>query len=679
MTVQTETSRARYATNGTTGPFSVPFYFLDADHLAVYYTDGDGVETLLTRTTHYSVTGAGDPSGGAVTTVASYASGGFVTIIRAVPATQLVDYSQGDAFPAESHEQALDKITMLVQQQNEKLDRALVFAPSDTGSGQLPEVSIRANRLLAFDSNGVPTASAPASGTAAAVLADLASTSSTSLGAALVGWIRTATSAVATTLWKWLDRQTIDAFDFMTAAEVADVQARTRTLDVTTALQAAIAACGANRKLRLGAGSYRISAALASAAHRFHIEGEGPYATELYVVPTANITVFTLGSGSSQIAQQSLKNLSFYSADSTYEKIALDILDTTGVRVDNVVVGGSVAVSGVSYWSGGAGGSTGIRVRGREAGSLSNLYLVADKPLRIAGNPSSSIDIDHFNFHNLYLIANGYPCVTIDSGVNLYHTSFTGHQAWVKGTYGLDWNDSASSTVSIGLAIENVRTEQGTSSTAYCFRISHNYGLQGVKFRNCYGGSDRKGYYLRKCEGVDLDTVWHIGTTNEALNVDSTVKRISGRNNYWGAGSTASMSGQRLVRGSPLNPNTAPIPSDFYYDESANADRNEIHDGVISCTGIVVANDGVTGIGGTNTTAVVMIATSEGAVAIYALNGGNHSVAEISDPSGVFTAAAGGASSTNIYWSAGNTRYELQNKRGSSVTYRVIPLGSYTS
>ncbi len=51
MTVESITNRAQYATNGTTGPFTVPFYFLADGDLQVIHTDSDGNETTLTLTT----------------------------------------------------------------------------------------------------------------------------------------------------------------------------------------------------------------------------------------------------------------------------------------------------------------------------------------------------------------------------------------------------------------------------------------------------------------------------------------------------------------------------------------------------------------------------------------------------------------------------------------------------
>ncbi len=188
MTVESSVNRAQYETNGTTGPWTVPFYFLDDSHLSVIYTDAAGNETTLTLTTHYSVAGAGDPSGGSVSTVTAYTVGGYITILRDVPSTQLVDYTETDSFPAETHERALDQLTMLLQQLQEVVGRALVFSPSDTAGSSLPAAAARAGLLLGFNAQGQVLLSAPASGSAADLALNLADTTAATKGAGLLGF-----------------------------------------------------------------------------------------------------------------------------------------------------------------------------------------------------------------------------------------------------------------------------------------------------------------------------------------------------------------------------------------------------------------------------------------------------------------------------------------------------------
>jgi hypothetical protein len=70
-------------------------------------------------------------------------------------------------------------------------------------------------------------------------LAALSTSLAASSGSSLVGFIQSGTGAVATTVQAKL-RESISVFDFMTAAQIADVQAGTLLIDVTAAIQSAI-------------------------------------------------------------------------------------------------------------------------------------------------------------------------------------------------------------------------------------------------------------------------------------------------------------------------------------------------------------------------------------------------------------------------------------------------------
>lgn len=142
MTVQTETSRSGpYAGAGTTGPFTVGFRFLSGSHLRVIRTTAAGIDSTLVLDTDYAVSGAGG-STGTVTLTSALASGEKLTIVRDVPFTQNADYVPGDAFPAESHEDALDLLTMQTQQLAEAQGRALTLPVTVSGaSNELPSPS----------------------------------------------------------------------------------------------------------------------------------------------------------------------------------------------------------------------------------------------------------------------------------------------------------------------------------------------------------------------------------------------------------------------------------------------------------------------------------------------------------------------------------------------------------
>lgn len=156
MTVSSTTSKASYSGNGSTTAFSVPFYFLDNTHIKVVLRDAAGVETVKTLTTDYTVTGAGVLAGGTVTMNTAPASGVTVVIARNVPLTQETDYQTNDPFPAETHERALDKLTMEVQQLKEIIDRAIKLSTTNTmGSTEFSVgATLRANKIFAFDSSG---------------------------------------------------------------------------------------------------------------------------------------------------------------------------------------------------------------------------------------------------------------------------------------------------------------------------------------------------------------------------------------------------------------------------------------------------------------------------------------------------------------------------------------------
>ena len=158
MTVSTATSFNSYAGNGSTTSFAYAFkIFQDSNLVVTLVNDTTGVETTQTLTTDYTVTGAGSDSGGNVVFGTAPASGNTVVIRRVLPVTQETNYVPNDPFPAEAHEDALDKLTMLVQQEVASSELAVQFPTGDVGSGInniLPSVTGRADKLLKFDTEG---------------------------------------------------------------------------------------------------------------------------------------------------------------------------------------------------------------------------------------------------------------------------------------------------------------------------------------------------------------------------------------------------------------------------------------------------------------------------------------------------------------------------------------------
>ena len=158
MTVSTTIIKNSHNGNGSTTNFAYQFKILQDSDLVVIIRSSTGTETTKTLTTHYTVTGAGSASGGTVVFTSGNipASGETVVIRRNVPQTQVIDYIANDPFPAETHEEGLDRNTMIAQQVSEATDRSIKLSRTNTMTSTEFTVGAtdRANKVLAFDSAG---------------------------------------------------------------------------------------------------------------------------------------------------------------------------------------------------------------------------------------------------------------------------------------------------------------------------------------------------------------------------------------------------------------------------------------------------------------------------------------------------------------------------------------------
>lgn len=137
MTVSSTTTRTLFNGNDVATSFPCTWRIFANTDIEVILRDSDGDETTKTLTTDYTVSIADD---GTFTVNALFtpATGEKLLVRRNMGATQETDYEEGGAFQAESHENALDKVTMLIQQVTEALDRCVKLAKSSSYS--LPEL-----------------------------------------------------------------------------------------------------------------------------------------------------------------------------------------------------------------------------------------------------------------------------------------------------------------------------------------------------------------------------------------------------------------------------------------------------------------------------------------------------------------------------------------------------------
>lgn len=152
MSLTTTSARYQYSGNGSATVFAFPEQFHAKSDLIVVVTVS-GADTVKTLVTDYNVTGELTPSGGVVTFLTAPATGATVTIYRNPSATQPVDYVSGDSFPAETHERALDRLTMLVQACLLQLSRTLKV-PVTSAQIAVPDVVTRAGKTWTFDTYG---------------------------------------------------------------------------------------------------------------------------------------------------------------------------------------------------------------------------------------------------------------------------------------------------------------------------------------------------------------------------------------------------------------------------------------------------------------------------------------------------------------------------------------------
>jgi hypothetical protein len=158
MTISSTTVRNSYSGDGTTDTFTYNFKIFQDSDIQVIIRSANGTETIKTITTHYTVTDAGVAAGGTVVFTAGNIPTNTETVVlrRNIPQTQAIDYIANDPFPAESHEEGLDRATMAIQQIQEEVTRSLKLSKTNTMTSTEFTVGAadRANKILAFDASG---------------------------------------------------------------------------------------------------------------------------------------------------------------------------------------------------------------------------------------------------------------------------------------------------------------------------------------------------------------------------------------------------------------------------------------------------------------------------------------------------------------------------------------------
>ena len=152
MTVSTTSISKSTSGNGSATSFPYDYRILEASDLQVIIRSATGTETIKATST-YTVTGVGANAGTIVFNNSNIpVSGETVVVRRNVLQTQAIDYIANDPFPAETHEEGLDRATMVIQQVSNDADRSIKFSKTNTFSSSEFTVGAtdRANKLLSF-------------------------------------------------------------------------------------------------------------------------------------------------------------------------------------------------------------------------------------------------------------------------------------------------------------------------------------------------------------------------------------------------------------------------------------------------------------------------------------------------------------------------------------------------
>ena len=148
MTVSMQITKRMYQGNGVVRKWDVDFPLISADDLRVFLTSPQGVEEeiftdfsvdLLTHALTYPTDESGKPA---------LACGWKLTVVRATPLTQEIDLLRQGELDAEVLEQGYDKLTMLVQELGEKVDRSIKY-PVSTEESNLETENFLKNILAA--------------------------------------------------------------------------------------------------------------------------------------------------------------------------------------------------------------------------------------------------------------------------------------------------------------------------------------------------------------------------------------------------------------------------------------------------------------------------------------------------------------------------------------------------
>ena len=158
MAISTTIIKNSYSGDGSSDTFAYQFKIAADADIQVIIRSSTGAETVKTLTTHYTVTGAGNATGGNVVFESGHIPTSTETVVirRNTTQTQTLDLVENDPFTADSVEGAFDKNLAAIQELQEQVDRSFKVSRTNTISSSefVDSATTRAGKTLGFDSSG---------------------------------------------------------------------------------------------------------------------------------------------------------------------------------------------------------------------------------------------------------------------------------------------------------------------------------------------------------------------------------------------------------------------------------------------------------------------------------------------------------------------------------------------
>jgi hypothetical protein len=485
---------------------------------------------------------------------------------------------------------------------------------------------------------------------------DVANAADAAKGGWLVGWFHSFTGALGRTLGA-RSRDNLHLSDAGTTA------------DMLTALNRIFAGYPAGFNCQAESGTWILSGTASFTGQRMTLKGMGRQHSIISFQPAGADVALEVNEPSAGGSNQGeISGFGFTGGANTQDKTAIRLVNVANYKISQIGIS-------TGAW---LGDSIGLKFEGRQFHHAQDCELACARPVVIGNNLTwPSLSGDHSVLQRMELIGTSAtrPVIEFEDGTSFANMTLR-NIAVVGGQHGIYWNDTTSTAAGFNLHIDGGRSEQGLDATAYSLYLASTaQTLQNLLVTNFKFGAERNGVYLRNVQRATFINCSFDSTTGTALNITlvagSKLTLINCARPLAGA---VTLTNARCVRRE--NVTGIGFIEEWVYDSGFNAGAL-VSDVYLGGTPFNVAVGATAAIADNTFTGFVMVTEAvENVSAVFHLTGTTQTTQEVLDPAGFFSNASGTASSNNIYWDAGSSRFAIRNNRAVQCTYSVLRLGT---